>query len=209
MLFHHGRPQPINFRAPFLSAVRTLYTSTLSGFGGSTPADLPTLRRLALVSRARQPPEIIAQLVAQIAALLRSMPRLEIAVLSLHTRLATTRSRASESELGPWTTALAPLRADARFEVLPFARPARAEWEHPSVFADAAVDSYSERTQSGGDGGGGGKNLLFEMIRDAAAEEASFHSWPPSREWDLDVHQAPGYVHGKTGVEYPGTPARA
>ncbi|KAI0028669.1 hypothetical protein K488DRAFT_73601, partial [Vararia minispora EC-137] len=201
MIFHHGLPQPLDFRAPFLAHVHTLYTPELSGFRRSSPADLPALRRIALCARAHQPPGAPAALAVQIAALLAACPALEILVLALHTR-----PHREQYDAAPWRAALASLTtSDPRLRIVPFARPARLEWR-AAIADDSAVrsDVFADADALAQDPG------ELRVRADAVAREAeTFKAWPPAREWDLDVHAAPGYVHGKTGVDYPGTPAPA
>ena len=61
MLYHLGRPAPVDFGEWFLRGVAHLYTSSLTDFRGTSPASLPALTHLALTTRAAQPQAAIGE----------------------------------------------------------------------------------------------------------------------------------------------------
>ncbi len=83
MLYHFGRPAPVHFGEPFLRNVTHLYTSTLCGFRGTSPASLPSLTHIALSTRATQPPSVIDEVLAAARRVLSTCPHLVMLVLSL------------------------------------------------------------------------------------------------------------------------------
>jgi len=153
LLYHLGRPAPVHFGEPFLSGVTHLYTSTLSGFRGTSPACLPALTHVALATRAAQPPIVVDEVLAAARRVLTSCPHLVMLVLSLDTTgtahatsaaaaaaAAACTSGSGGSDLAsattsssiitlsaPWRAALARQR-DPRLYVLPFALHARIIW---------------------------------------------------------------------------------
>ena len=231
MLYHLGRPAPAHFGEPFLRNVTHLYTSTLCGFRGTSPASLPSLTHIALTTRATQPPTTIDEVLATAKRVLSTCPHLVMLVLSLDatgstpTPTAITSAAAAAAAAAgndtcphegsgtathsivtlpvPWRAALARQR-DPRLHVLPFALHARIMWQD---------------VVAGADGGGSGAQDVFacaQAWREAeargatsvmlllAAEAALRNAALDSwkeDEWDLDLMTAPGYIHGRSADE--------
>ncbi|KAI0283209.1 cytochrome P450 [Russula brevipes] len=55
MLYHPGHPALVHFSEPSPRSFTHLYTSTLSGFHGTSPASLPALTHVVLATRTAQP----------------------------------------------------------------------------------------------------------------------------------------------------------
>ena len=157
-LYHLGRPAPVHFGEPFLRNVTHLYTSTLCGFRGTSPASLPSLTHIALSTRATQPPSVIDDVLAAARRVLSTCPHLVMLVLSLNstgstptpTAIAASTSAAAAAAAaataasclhggsGTATPSIitlpVPWRAalarqrDPRLHVLPFALHARIMW---------------------------------------------------------------------------------
>lgn len=222
LLYHLGRPAPVHFGEPFLRGVTHLYTSTLSGFRGTSPASLPALTHVALCTRATQPSPVIDEVIAATRRVLSSCPHLVMLVLALdttgsaHTTSATCAGGSGGGGGGgggyampsiitlpaPWRTALARQR-DPRLYVLPFALHARAMWRDISagdvagsatqdVFACAQAFREAEER--------GAASIMVRLATEVAMRNAALDSWKED-EWDLDLMTAPGYVHGRNTDE--------
>jgi hypothetical protein len=231
LLYHLGRPAPVHFGEPFLGGVTHLYTSTLSGFRGTSLACLPALTHVALATRAAQPPTVVDEVLAAARRVLTSCPHLVMLVLSLdttgtaHTTSAAAAAAAAacaggsgDSNLAgatssiitlsaPWRAALARQR-DPRLYVLPFALHARIMWRDIAGAGEA-----------GGAGGSGVTQDIFACaqawreaeergatsVMERLAEDAEIRNAEldswKEEEWDLDLMTAPGYVHGRSADE--------
>ncbi|KAF8266362.1 hypothetical protein EI94DRAFT_1786989 [Lactarius quietus] len=217
MLYHLGRPAPVHFGEPFLQRVTHLYTSTLTGFRGSSPASLPALTHIALSTRAAQPPAIIDEVLASARRVLSACPDLAMLVLALdgihmpaqvqvqmqmqELALAHGLGHAqSPPPLGsialpaPWRSAR---QRDPRLYVLPFALRARLAWQDiimgvPDMFACAREWRDAEAR---GDAG-----AMLRLAAEVAARNTALETWKED-EWDLDLMTAPGYVHGRSADE--------
>ena len=213
LLYHLGRPAPVHFGEPFLRGVTHLYTSTLSGFRGTSPASLPALTHVVLCTRAMQPSPVIDEVIAAARRVLSSCPHLVMLVLSLDTTgTAHTAAAAGAGASGgsgnatpsaitlpaAWRTALARQR-DPRLHVLPFALHARVMWRDiaagdvagsatQDVFACAQAWREAEER--------GAASILMRMATEVALRNAALDSWKED-EWDLDLMTAPGYIHGR------------
>ena len=218
LLYHVGRPAPVHFGEPFLRGVTHLYTSTLSGFRGTSPASLPTLTHVALCTRATQPSPVIDEVIAAARRVLTSCPHLVMLVLSLdttgsaHTTAAVGSGSSSSSSSNappsiitlpaPWRTALARQR-DPRLYVLPFALHARMMWRDiaagggagsttQDVFACAQAWREAEER--------GAASIMVRLATEVALRNGALDSWKED-EWDLDLMTAPGYIHGRNTDE--------
>jgi hypothetical protein len=224
MLYHLGRPAPIHFGEPFLRRITHLYTSTLTGFRGSSPASLPALTHIALATRAAQPPAIIDEVLASVRRVLAACPDLSMLVLGLdgaqipaqvHAQ-AQMQELAQAHGLGPappaaaaqssppplGTLALpAPWRAarqrDPRLHVLPFALRARLAWQ--DIIAGSPDVFACARLWRDAEASGDAVALL-QLAAEVAARNAALEPWK-DEEWDLDLMTAPGYVHGRSADE--------
>jgi hypothetical protein len=208
MLYHLGRPAPVHFGEPFLRSVTHLFTSTLSGFRGTSPASLPALTHVALATRAAQP---IDEVLAGARRMLSTCPHIAVLVLSLDaTGGAAPTSSSNNAALAPsiitlpapWRAALARQR-DPRLHVLPFALHARIMWRDivagtgtaggaQDVFAIAQAWREAEAR--------GAAHVLLRLAAEAALRNAALDSWKED-EWDLDLMTAPGYIHGRSADE--------
>ncbi|KAI9431488.1 hypothetical protein H4582DRAFT_1239564 [Lactarius indigo] len=224
MLYHLGRPAPVHFGEPFLRNVTHLYTSTLTGFRGSSLASLPALTHVALATRAAQPPAIVDEVLASARRVLAACPDLAMLVLALDgaqmpaqvqaqmqvqelaNALGLGPSQSPPPQLGaialpaPWRTALAQLPArkrDPRLHVLPFALRARLAWQ--DVIAGApdvfACARLWREAEAHGDAAG-----MLRLAAEVGARNTALESWKED-EWDLDLMTAPGYVHGRSADE--------
>jgi len=214
LLYHLGRPAPVHFGEPFLRGVTHLYTATLSGFRGTSPASLPALTHVALCTRATQPSPVIDEVIAAVRRVLSSCPHLVMLVLSLDTIASAAASGAGGSSSSgnatsyittvpaPWRTALARQR-DPRLYVLPFALHARAMWRDiaagdvagsttQDVFACAQAWREAEER--------GLAPIMMRLAAEVAMRNAALDSWKED-EWDLDLMTAPGYTHGRNTDE--------
>ncbi len=223
LLYHLGRPAPVHFGEPFLRGVTHLYTSTLSGFRGTSPASLPALTHVALSTRAVQPSAIVDEVVAAARRMLRSCPHLVMLVLSLDTTgtaLATAAGGSSNGGGGnaaapaiitlpaSWRTALARQR-DPRLYVLPFALRARIMWRDIATGdgmcggggASGATQDVFACAQAWREADErGATSVMVRLAEEAALRNAALESWK-EEEWDLDLMTAPGYVHGRSADE--------
>ena len=217
MLYHLGRPAPVHFGEPFLRRVTHLYTSTLTGFRGSSPASLPALTHIALATRATQAPAIIDEVLASARRVLAACPDLAMLVLALDGAQMPAQVQAqmqmqelalahnlepaqSPPSLGsialpaPWRSAR---QRDPRLYVLPFALRARLAWQDiiagaPDVFACARAWRDAEAR--------GDASAMVRLAAEVAARNSAVESWKED-EWDLDLMTAPGYVHGRSADE--------
>ena len=222
MLYHLGRPAPIHFGEPFLQRVTHLYTSTLTGFRGSSPASLPALTHIALSTRAAQPNAIIDEVLAsarrvlsacpdlamlvlalegaQIPAQVQTQMQLQELVLSHHGQSEPAPSFGISALPAPWCSALTQLSArqrDPRLYVVPFALRARLAWQDiiggaPDVFACARAWRNAEAR--------GDAASMLRLVEEVATRNAALETWKED-EWDLDLMTAPGYVHGRSADE--------
>jgi hypothetical protein len=201
MLYHLGRPAPVHFGEPFLRHVTHLYTSTLTGFRGTSPATLPALTHIALSTRATQTPAIIDDVLASARRVLSACPELAMLVLALEgaqvqAQVELAQAQGSIALPAPWRAALARQR-DPRLYVLPFALRARLAWQDiiagaPDVFACARVWRDAEAR---GDADG-----MLRLVVEVGARNTALESWK-EEEWDLDLMTAPGFVHGRSADE--------
>ncbi|KAH9979141.1 hypothetical protein BJV74DRAFT_134913 [Russula compacta] len=220
MLYHLGRPAPVHFGEPFLRNVTHLYTSTLTGFRGTSPASLPALTHIALSTRAAQPSHVIDDVIAAARRVLSSCPNLVILVLTLDAAGSGPTSSSSGAAGGSvtpsiimlpplWRAALARQR-DPRLHVLPFGLHARIMWR------DVIGDAECAEAETAGAGAGaraldifacaqawrdaearGATSVMLRLAAEAAMRNAALDSWKED-EWDLDLMTAPGYVHGRS-----------
>ncbi|KAI9447215.1 hypothetical protein BJY52DRAFT_363138 [Lactarius psammicola] len=224
MLYHLGRPAPVHFGEPFLRCVTHLYTSTLTGFRGTSPASLPALTHIALATRAAQPPAIVDEVLASARRVLAACPDLAMLVLALDGAqmpaqvqaqmqvqelahaLGLGPSHPPSTSLGsialpaPWRGALAQLPArqrDPRLHVLPFALHARLAWQ--DVIADAPDVFACARAWRDAEARGDAAGML-RLAAEVATRNTALESWK-EEEWDLDLMTAPGYVHGRSADE--------
>ena len=226
-LYHLGRPAPVHYGEPFLRNVTHLYTSTLSGFRGTSPASLPSLTHIALSTRATQPPSIIDEVLAAARRMLSTCPHLVMLVLSLdptgstHTPAAIAASTAAAAATAascahgavgtatpyiitlpvPWRAALARQR-DPRLHVLPFALHARIMWRDIVAGGEnSGVQDVFACAQAWRDAEARGATpVMLRLAAEAAMRNAALDSWKED-EWDLDLMTAPGYIHGRSADE--------
>jgi hypothetical protein len=225
LLYHVGRPAPVHFGEPFLRGVTHLYTSTLSGFRGTSPASLPILTHVALCTRATQPSPVIDEVIAAVRRVLSSCPHLVMLVLSLDTTgsphttatagSGSSSSSSSSSSSGssnappsfitlpaPWRAALARQR-DPRLYVLPFALHARMMWRDIAA-GDAAGSSTQDVFACAQEWRKaeerGAASIMARLATEVALRNAALDSWKED-EWDLDLMTAPGYIHGRNTDE--------
>jgi hypothetical protein len=228
-LYHLGRPAPVNFGEPFLRNVTHLYTSTLCGFRGTSPASLPSLTHIALSARATQPPSVIDEVLAAARRMLSTCPHLVMLVLSLDSTgstptpaaiaastaaaaAAATATSCSHGGIGtatpsiitlpvPWRAALARQR-DPRLHVLPFALHARVMWRDIVASGEGSgVQDMFACAQAWRDAEArGATSVMVRLAAEAALRNAALDSWKED-EWDLDLMTAPGYVHGRSSDE--------
>ena len=206
MLYHLGRPAPVHFGEPFLRHVTHLYTSTLTGFRDTSPADLPALTHVALSTRAAQTPATIDEVLASARRVLAACPELAMLVLALEGAQVQAQMELAQEEAhdsgatpplpAPWRAALARQR-DPRLYILPFALRARLAWQDivagaPDVFACARAWREAEAR---GDAAG-----MLRLEAEVGARNTALESWK-EEEWDLDLMTAPGYVHGRSADE--------
>ncbi|KAI0246921.1 hypothetical protein BJV78DRAFT_88112 [Lactifluus subvellereus] len=226
MLYHLGRPVPVHFGEPFLQDVTHLYTSTLTGFRGTSPASLPALTHLALITRATQPQAVIDEVLAGARRVLATCPNLAILVLALdHVGLTVPSSTSGGNGNGtlqgpgapaiilppPWCAALARQR-DPRLHVLPFALHPRLMWR--GIVGDSA--GSGDQDEDAAVGGArdvfayaqawreaqacGATTVMLRLAAEVAARNDALDSWKED-EWDLDLMTAPGYIHGRNADE--------
>ena len=229
MLYHLGRPAPVHFGEPFLRNVTHLYTSTLCGFRGTSPASLPSLTHIALTTRATQPPSTIDEVLAAARRVLSTCPHLAMLVLSLDATgsapspaVASAAAAASVANAScthtvsetvthsiitlpvPWRAALARQR-DPRLHVLPFALHSRIMWQDIVAGAEDAGGSGAHDVFSCAQAwrdaeARGATSVMLLLAAEAALRNAALDSWKED-EWDLDLMTAPGYMHGRTADE--------
>ena len=229
MLYHLGRPAPVHFGEPFLRNVTHLYTSTLCGFRGTSPASLPSLTHIALTTRATQPPSTIDEVLAAARRVLSTCPHLAMLVLSLDATGSTpspaVTSAAAAAAVAnascthavsetvtlsiitlpvPWRAALARQR-DPRLHVLPFALHARIMWQDivtgPEGVGGSGAHDVFACAQAWRDAEArGATSVMLLLAAEAALRNAALDSWKED-EWDLDLMTAPGYMHGRTADE--------
>ena len=223
ILYHLGRPAPVHFGEPFLRRVTHLYTSTLTGFRGTSPADLPALTHVALSTRAAQPPSTIDEVLASARRVLAACPDLAMLVLALEGAqmpaqvqaqmqmqelaqahgLSTTQPPPPLGSIAlpaPWRAALAQLSArqrDPRLHVLPFALRARLAWQ--DIITGAPDVFACARAWRDAEARGDAAEML-RLAAEEAARNGALESWKED-EWDLDLMTAPGYVHGRSADE--------
>lgn len=226
-LYHLGRPAPVHFGEPFLCNVTHLYTSTLCGFRGTSPASLPSLTHIALSTRATQPPSVIDEVLAAARRVLSTCPHLVMLVLSLDSTgstptpaaiaastaaVAATTASCAHGGIGtatpsiitlpvPWRAALARQR-DPRLHVLPFALHARIMWRDIVAGGEGSgVQDVFACAQAWRDAEArGATSVMLRLAAEAALRNAALDSWKED-EWDLDLMTAPGYVHGRSADE--------
>ncbi|KAI0278422.1 hypothetical protein BGY98DRAFT_541153 [Russula aff. rugulosa BPL654] len=228
-LYHLGRPAPVHFGEPFLRNVTHLYTSTLCGFRGTSPASLPSLTHVALSTRATQPPSVIDDVLAAARRVLSTCPHLVMLVLSLDSTgstptptaiaasaaaaaAAATPASCAHGGIGiatpsiitlpvPWRAALARQR-DPRLHVLPFALHARIMWWDVVAGGEGSgVQDVFACAQAWRDAEARGvTSVMLRLAAEAALRNAALDSWKED-EWDLDLMTAPGYVHGRSADE--------
>jgi len=227
MLYHFGRPAPVHFGEPFLRNVTHLYTSTLCGFRGTSPASLPSLTHIALSTRATQPPSVIDEVLAAARRVLSTCPHLVMLVLSLDgtgstptpTTIAASTAAAAAAAATcthgssgtttpsivtlpvPWRAALARQR-DPRLHVLPFALHARIMWWDIVTDGEGAeAQDIFTCAQAWRDAEArGATSVMVRLAAEAALRNAALDSWKED-EWDLDLMTSPGYVHGRSADE--------
>jgi hypothetical protein len=227
MLYHLGRPAPVHFGEPFLCNVTHLYTSTLCGFRGTSPASLPSLTHIALSTRATQPPSVIEEVLAAAKRVLSTCPHLVMLVLSLDSTgstptptavaasaaaAAATAASCAPGGIGtatpyittlpvPWRAALARQR-DPRLHVLPFALHTRIMWRDIVAGGEGSgVQDVFACAQAWRDAEArGATSVMLRLAAEAALRNAALDSWKED-EWDLDLMTAPGYVHGRSADE--------
>ncbi|KAF8469280.1 hypothetical protein DFH94DRAFT_228935 [Russula ochroleuca] len=228
MLYHLGRPAPMHFGEPFLHNVTHLYTSTLCGFRGTSPASLPSLTHIALTTRATQPPSIIDEVLAAARRVLSTCPHLVMLVLSLDatgstpaptaiTSAAAAAAAAANAHGGsgaatpsiitlpvPWRAALARQR-DPRLYVLPFALHARIMWRDIVAGTEGGGGSGAQDVFACAQAwreaeARGATSVMLLLAAEAALRNAALDSWKED-EWDLDLMTAPGYIHGRSADE--------
>ncbi|KAA1475062.1 hypothetical protein DENSPDRAFT_883270 [Dentipellis sp. KUC8613] len=188
MLYHHGLPLPVAFTAPFFANVTHLHTSTLTGFRGSSLADLPALTHVALFTRAAQSPAVLHDTAAALVHALHTLPRLQMLVFSIG---AHAHAHARQANIDAWAGALGGALRHARFFFLPYARRARLDW-HAAARGRADVWAHARAWRAAG------AEERESMCARAELEDAEFMKMKRSWEWDLDLVQAPGYVYGKS-----------
>lgn len=226
-LYHLGRPAPVHFGEPFLRNVTHLYTSTLCGFRGTSPASLPSLTHIALSTRATQPPSVIDEVLAAARRMLNTCPHLVMLVLSLDSTgststptaiaasaaaAAATAGSCAHGGIGtaapsiitlpvPWRAALARQR-DPRLHILPFALHARIMWWDVVAGGEGSgVQDVFACAQAWRDAEArGATSVMLRLAAEAALRNAALDSWKED-EWDLDLMTAPGYVHGRSADE--------
>jgi hypothetical protein len=225
-LYHLGRPAPVHFGEPFLRDVTHLYTSTLCGFRGTSPASLPSLTHIALSTRATQPPSVIDEVLAAARRVLSTCPHLVMLVLSLDSTgstptpaaiaastaaAAATAASCAHGGIGtatpsiitlpvPWRAALGRQR-DPRLHVLPFALHARIMWRDIVAGGESGVQDVFAWAQAWRDAEArGASSVMLRLAAEAALRNAALDSWKED-EWDLDMMTAPGYVHGRSTDE--------
>ena len=230
MLYHLGRPAPMHFGEPFLRNVTHLYTSTLCGFRGSSPASLPSLTHIALTTRATQPPSIIDEVLAAAKRVLSTCPHLVMLVLSLDATGSTptpstiTSAAAAAAAANatcthggsgtatpsiitlpvPWRAALARQR-DPRLYLLPFALHARIMWRDVVAGTEGGGGSGAQDVFACAQAwreaeARGATSVMLLLAAEAALRNAALESWKED-EWDLDLMTAPGYIHGRSADE--------
>ncbi|KAF8492183.1 hypothetical protein F5888DRAFT_1806908 [Russula emetica] len=228
MLYHLGRPVPVHFGEPFLRNATHLYTSTLCGFRGTSPASLPSLTHIALSTRATQPPSVIDEVLAAARRVLSTCPHLAMLVLSLDSTgstpapaaiaastaaaAAATAASCAHGGIGtvtpsiitlpvPWRAALARQR-DPRLHVLPFALHARIMWRDIVAGGEGSgVQDVFACAQAWRDAEArGATSVMLRLAAEAALRNAALDSWKED-EWDLDLMTAPGYMHGRSADE--------
>ena len=226
-LYHLGRPAPVHFGEPFLRDVTHLYTSTLCGFRGTSPASLPSLTHIALSTRATQPPSVIDEVLAAARRVLSTCPHLVMLVLSLDSTgstptpaaiaastaaAAATAASCAHGGIGtatpsiitlpiPWRAALARQR-DPRLHVLPFALHARIMWRDVVAGGEGSgsQDVFACAQAWRDAEARGASSVMLRLAAEAALRNAALDSWKED-EWDLDLMTAPGYVHGRSAEE--------
>ncbi|KAN0118340.1 hypothetical protein V8E52_005316 [Russula decolorans] len=192
-LYHLGRPAPVHFGEPFLRDVTHLYTSTLCGFRGTSPASLPSLTHIALSTRATQPPSVIDEVLAAARRVLSTCPHLVMLVLSLDSTGSTPTPAAIAATLGR--------QRDPRLHVLPFALHARIMWRDIVAGGESGVQDVFAWAQAWRDAEArGASSVMLRLAAEAALRNAALDSWKED-EWDLDMMTAPGYVHGRSTDE--------
>lgn len=228
MLYHLGRPAPVHFGEPFLRRVTHLYTSTLTGFRGTSAATLPALTHVALVTRATQLPATIDEVLASARRVLAACPDLAMLVLALDGALmpaqVQVQAQMQLQELthalgldaahppppppplgaialpAPWRAALAQLPARQRDPRLHVLPFAlRARLAWQDVVADAPDVFACARTWRDADARGDAAGML-RLAAEVVARNAALESWK-EEEWDLDLMTAPGYLHGRSADE--------
>ncbi|KAH9059186.1 hypothetical protein EDB87DRAFT_1684942 [Lactarius vividus] len=205
MLYHLGRPVPVHFGEPFLRSVTHLYTSTLTGFRGSSLASLPALTHVALATRAAQPPAIIDEVLASARRVLAACPDLVMLVLALDGAQMPAQVQAQMQVqelanalgLGPSQSPPAPARSHrapcaVAHRACAAPRPQDIIAGAPDVFACARVWREAE---AHGDAAG-----MLRLAAEVTARNTALESWKED-EWDLDLMTAPGYVHGRSADE--------
>ncbi|KAI0047898.1 hypothetical protein FA95DRAFT_1558557 [Auriscalpium vulgare] len=200
MLYHLGRPHPVNFREPCLANVTHLHTSTLTGFHGSSICDLPQLTHVALCTRIRQTDYTIQEVKRGVTVLLASCKNLSMVVLSLDVPPPREPSPEAERWYGQLKTWYSTMRTlhDPRLYILPFARRPRLEWRYvtesgPDVFELARRWREAEDTPNLSVR----RRKLDEMRAEVWAAEYAFPTWKTDREWDVDLTQSPEYQYGR------------
>lgn len=183
MLLHHGCPQTVNFREPFLQSVTHLYSSTLDGhYNKSCVLDLPLLSHLSIQTRIDVPPILQQSIATIIRFILSTSSTIQSIVLCLNP------FDLADPLLKTWTARLQHVLEDKRFHILPYQRSARLEWRdiiagRPDIWERAAtwesLDSLS------------GKKMHM-----CTARICETFNPPPRKHlegWELDLVQHPDY----------------
>ncbi|TFY64040.1 hypothetical protein EVG20_g6076 [Dentipellis fragilis] len=186
MLYHHGLPLPVAFTAPFFSNVTHLCTSTLTGFRGSSLADLPALTHVSLCTRAAQSPTVLRDTAAALVNVLHMLPRLQMMVFSIGAH-----GHGRQANIEAWLGALSSALRHPRFYFLPYTRRPRLDW-HDATRGRADVFEHARIWR---EAGAEERELICARME---LEDAEFMKLKRSWEWDLDLIQAPGYVYGKS-----------
>jgi hypothetical protein len=124
MIFHFGRPHPVNFREPLFNSVTHLHTSVLLGHRRSSVGDLPALTHLAVYTRIDLQGSVIGDIARLLYSTLVTLPRLKSLVLSLNGS-----ALSDDLHAEPWFDPLLPCIQDKRFAFLPYIRIPRLEWQ--------------------------------------------------------------------------------
>lgn len=182
MLLHHGCPQTVNFREPFLQSVTHLYTSTLEGHHNkSCVLDLPLLSHLSIQTRVDVPP-VVQETIATMIQIILSSATIQSIVLCLNPFAL------ADLRLKSWADRLQHVLEDKRFHLLPYQHSARIEWQdivggRPDVWDRAATWASLD-------------SLTSKKLRMCTAQMHEAFNPPPRKHlegWELDLVQHPDY----------------